>query len=258
MVIVMLERLKTAQPADGAFAHAVGELYRLAIRTRPWDGGGVSIRAAINALQLGGALATLSAEDQLQVRVVVIGLVTIDYALELVYEKETNGRSGELEGRPTAPPVELLCASQLLNALVRRSSDPAWRYISAIRSASLGGEAIPADQDTNWRRSFFAGFVQALRWAAEQDGTGITRGTAIAQVAQACGFTDPAYTLHSLRGWIHRGEVTAAGMWADCIYAHAESTKDGGSLSERVMSIGPRMWSEAPAFHELVSKPGGK
>jgi hypothetical protein len=158
MVIVMLERLKTAQPADGAFAHAVGELYRLAIRTRPWDGGGVSIRAAINALQLGGALATLSAEDQLQVRVVVIGLVTIDYALELVYEKETNRRSGELEGRPTAPPVELLCASQLLNALVRRSSDPAWRYISAIRSASLGGEAIPADQDTNWRRNFFAGF----------------------------------------------------------------------------------------------------
>jgi hypothetical protein len=158
MVIVMLERLKTAQPADGAFAHAVGELYRLAIRTRPWDGGGVSIRAAINALQLGGALATLSAEDQLQVRVVVIGLVTIDYALELVYEKEPNGRSGELEGRPTAPPVELLCASELLNALVRRSSDPAWRYISAIRSASLGGEAIPADQDTNWRRNFFAGF----------------------------------------------------------------------------------------------------
>jgi hypothetical protein len=59
-------------------------------------------------------------------------------------------------------------------------------------------------------------------------------------------------------GWIHRGEVTAAGMWADCIYAHAESSKDGGSLSERVMSIGPRLWSEAPALHDLISKPGGK
>jgi hypothetical protein len=211
----MMEQSKTAQMADGAFVHAVGELYRLAIRTRPWDTGGVSIPAAINALQLGGVYASLSEDDKFQARVVVIGLVTIDCALELVYANETSLASGEAEDHATTPPVGLLCASQLLNALVRRSGDPAWRYVSAIRSLSLGAEAIPAESDANWRRNYFAGFVQALRWAAEQDGSHIARGAAIEQVSEACGFTDQPYTLHSPRGWIHRGEATAAGMWAD-------------------------------------------
>jgi hypothetical protein len=250
----MTDQPKTAQVADVAFVHAVGELYRLAIRTRPWDKGGVSIPAAINALQLGGAYASLSEDDKFQARVVVIGLVTVDCALELVYANEANRVSGEREDHPTTPPVGLLCASQLLNALVRRSSDPAWRYISAIRSVSLGAEAIPAESDASWRRNYFAGFVQALRWAAEQDGNNITRGAAIEQVSEACGFTDQPYTLHSLRGWIRRGEVTAAGMWADCIYTQAERLKDGRPLSERVMSIGPKLWSESPALHDLLSK----
>jgi hypothetical protein len=127
----MTEQPKTAQVAEGAFAHAVGELYRLAIRTRPWDKG-VGIPAAINALQLGGAYASLSEDDKFQARVVVIGLVTIDRALEYVYANETNPASGESEDPPSTPPVGLLCASQLLNALLRRSSDPAWRYISAL------------------------------------------------------------------------------------------------------------------------------
>ena len=90
----MKEQSKTAQVADGAFVHAVGELYRLAIRTRPWDTGGVSIPAAINALQLGGVYASLSEDDKFQVRVVVIGLVTVDCALEVVYANETSGRRG--------------------------------------------------------------------------------------------------------------------------------------------------------------------
>jgi hypothetical protein len=136
----MKEQSKTVQAADGAFVHAVGELYRLAIRTRPWDTGGVSIPAAINALQLGGVYASLSEDDKFQVRVVVIGLVTVDCALELVYAHETNEAPGELEDHADTPPVGLLCASQLLNALVRRSSDPAWRYVSAIRSLSLSPE----------------------------------------------------------------------------------------------------------------------
>ena len=170
----MMEQPKTAQAADGAFVHAVGELYRLAIRTRPWDTGGVSIPAAINALQLGGVYASLSEDDKFQVRVVVIGLVTVDCALELVYANETSRAPGELEGQANTPPVGLLCASQLLNALVRRSSDPAWRYVSAIRSLSLSPEAVPIESDNSWRRNFFAGFVQALRWAAEQDGGSIT------------------------------------------------------------------------------------
>jgi hypothetical protein len=185
----MTEQSKTTQVADGAFVHAVGELYRLAIRTRPWDTG-VSIPAAINALRLGGAYASLSEDDKFQARVVVIGLVTIDRALEFVYADETNRASGELDDPPATPPVGLLCAAQLLNALVRRSSDPAWRYISAIRSVSLGAEAVPAESDTAWRRNYFAGFVQALRWAAEQDGNNITRNTAIEMVSEACGFTD--------------------------------------------------------------------
>jgi hypothetical protein len=128
----MTEQPKTAQVADGAFVHAVGELYRLAIRTRPWDTG-VSVPAAINALQLGGAYASLSEDDKFQARVVVIGLVTIDRALEFLYADETNPTSGECEDPPSTPPVGLLCASQLLNALLRRSSDSAWRYISALR-----------------------------------------------------------------------------------------------------------------------------
>ena len=141
----MREQPKTAQVADGAFVHAVGELYRLAIRTRPWDTG-VGIPAAINALQLGGAYASLSEDDKFQARVVVIGLVTIDRALEVVYAGETNPALGESEDPPSTPPVGLLCASQLLNALLRRSSDPAWRYISALRSLSLGSEAVPAER----------------------------------------------------------------------------------------------------------------
>jgi hypothetical protein len=202
----MTGQSKTAQVPDGAFVHAVGELYRLAIRTRPWETGGVSIPAAINALQLGGTYASLSEDDKFQARVVVIGLVTIDCALELVYANAIHRESGELEDHPITPPVGLLCASQLLNALVRRSGDPAWRYISGIRSVSLGAEAVPAESDTGWRRNYFAGFVQALRWAAEQDGNNITRGAAIEQVAEACGFTDQSYTLHSPRGWIRRAD----------------------------------------------------
>jgi hypothetical protein len=139
----MAEQSKTAQVADGAFVHAVGELYRLAIRTRPWDKG-VGIPAAINALQLGGAYASLSEDDKFEARVVVIG-VTIDRALEFAYADETNRASGEPDDPPATPPVGLLCAAQLLNALVRRSSDPAWRYISALRSLSLGSEAVPAE-----------------------------------------------------------------------------------------------------------------
>jgi hypothetical protein len=250
----MMEQSKTAQVTDGAFVHAVGELYRLAIRTRPWEAAGVSIPAAINALELGGTYGSLSDDDKFQARVVVIGLVTVDCALELVYANEANQVSGEREDDLTTPPVGLLCASQLLNALVRRSSDPAWRYVSAIRSVSLGAEAVPAETDASWRRNYFAGFVQALRWAAEQDGNSITRGAAIERVSEACGFTDQSYTLHSLRGWIRRGEVTAAGMWADCIYTQAERLKDGRTLSERVMSIGPKLWSESPALHDLLSK----
>jgi hypothetical protein len=250
----MMEHSKTAQVADGAFVHAVGELYRLAIRTRPWDTGGVSIPAAINALQLGGVYASLSEDDKFQARVVVIGLVTIDCALELVYASETSLASGQSEDHVTTPPVGLLCASQLLNALVRRSGDPAWRYVSAIRSLSLRAEGVPDESDANWRRNFFAGFVQALRWAAEQDGSHITRGAAIEQVSQACGFTDQSYTLHSPRGWIHRGEATAAGMWGDCIYTRAERLNDGRSLSERVMSIGPKLWSESRSLSDLLSK----
>jgi hypothetical protein len=236
--------------------HAVGELYRLAIRTRPWDKDGVSIPAAIKGLQLGAVYASLSEEDQFQARVVVIGLVTIDCALELVYKKESDRpqESRGLENHPGTPPVELMCASQLLNSLVRRSSDPAWRYISAIRSVSLGPDAPSEDSDTSWRRNYFAGFVQALRWAAEQDGRNITRGVAIEQVSEACGFTEQSYTLHSPRGWIRRGEVTAAGMWADCIYAQAERLKDGQSLSERVISIGTKLWLESPALYDLLSK----
>jgi hypothetical protein len=250
----MKEQSKTAQAADGAFVHAVGELYRLAIRTRPWDTGGVSIPAAINALQLGGVYASLSEDDKFQVRVVVIGLVTVDCALELVYANETSRAQGDLEDQAHTPPVELLCASQLLNALVRRSSDPAWRYVSAIRSLSLSPEAVPTESDNSWRRNFFAGFVQALRWAAEQDGGSITRAAAIEQVSEACGFTDQSYTLHSPRGWIRRGEATAAGMWADRIYTQAERLKDGRSLSERVMSIGPKLWSESPSLGDLLSR----
>jgi hypothetical protein len=249
----MTEQSKTAQVPDGAFVHAVGELYRLAIRTRPWDTG-VSIPAAINALQLGGTYASLSEDDKFQARVVVIGLVAIDCALELVYAHETGRESEERQDHAISPPVALLCASQLLNALVRRSGDPAWRYISAIRSVSLSAEADPAESDTSWRRNYFAGFVQALRWAAEQDGNNISRGAAIEQVSVACGFTDQPYTLHSPRGWIRRGEVTAAGMWADCIYTQAERLKDGRSLSERVMSIGPKLWSESSSLNDLLSK----
>jgi hypothetical protein len=249
----MTEQPKTAQVAEGAFVHAVGELYRLAIRTRPWDTG-ASIPAAINALQLGGAYASLSEDDKFQARVVVIGLVTIDRALEFVYADETNPASGESEDPPSTPPVALLCASQLLNALLRRSSDPAWRYISALRSLSLGSEAVPAESETSWRRNYFAGFVQALRWAAEKDGNNITRNAAIEMVSEACGFTDQSYTLHSPRGWIHRGEVTAAGMWADRIYTLAERAKDDRTLSERVMSIGPRLWSESPSLGDLLSR----
>jgi hypothetical protein len=250
----MMEQPKTAQAADGAFVHAVGELYRLAIRTRPWDTGGVSIPAAINALQLGGVYASLSEDDKFQVRVVVIGLVTVDCALELVYANETSRAPGGLEDQANTPPVGLLCASQLLNALVRRSSDPAWRYVSALRSLILGTEAVPTESDNSWRRNFFAGFVQALRWAAEQDGGSITRAAAIEQVSEACGFTDQSYTLHSPRGWIRRGEATAAGMWADRIYAQAERLKDGRTLSERVMSIGPKLWSDSPSLGDLLSK----
>jgi hypothetical protein len=198
--------------------------------------------------------ASLSEDDKFQVRVVVIGLVTVDCALELVYANETSGAVGRLEDQADTPPVGLLCASQLLNALVRTSSDPAWRYVSAIRSLVLGTEAVPTESDNSWRRNFFAGFVQALRWAAEQDGGSITRAAAIEQVSEACGFTDQSYTLHSPRGWIRRGEATAAGMWADRIYAQAERLKDGRSLSERVMSIGPKLWSESPSRGDLLSK----
>jgi hypothetical protein len=250
----MTKQSKTAQVADGTFVHAVGELYRLAIRTRPWEAGGVSIPAAINALQLGGTYASLSEDDKFQARVVVIGLVTIDCALEFIYANEASRAPVEREDHAITPPAGLLCASQLLNALVRRSGDPAWRYVSALRSVSLGAEADPAESDTSWRRNYFAGFVQALRWAAEQDGSSITRGAAIEQVSEACGFTDQPYTLHSPRGWIRRGEVTAAGMWADCIYTQAERLTDGRTLSERVMSIGPKLWAESSALNDLLSK----
>jgi hypothetical protein len=105
----MMEQSKTAQVTDGAFVHAVGDLYRLALRTRPWDTGGVSIPAAINALQLGGAYASLSEDDKFQARVVVIGLVTVDCALEFVYANEANRVYTQAErlkdGRPLSERV---------------------------------------------------------------------------------------------------------------------------------------------------------
>jgi hypothetical protein len=120
-------------PANVLFVRAVSHLYRVAMKTKPWEKGGIGIPDAIKAIPVHPD-AKLSEADQLQVRMVVIGLITIERALDIVYEEEDHEISEALniEGRIPVVLTEMQCARQLLNALVDPSSDPAWRYISNL------------------------------------------------------------------------------------------------------------------------------